>query len=120
MDNVIDMEAVHRPTHYRQGEIEAIDIIEQVVAAYPPEIAYLIGNVLKYLIRAPHKGKLSEDLNKAEWYLKRGVNKSVLLKPKVQRDPLDPPVLKQPAFNKQYVDCANQRQDDAPQERGTP
>ena len=42
--------------HYKQGDIEAIDFIEQTVKYYPSEQAYLIGNVIKYLARANHKG----------------------------------------------------------------
>jgi hypothetical protein len=74
------MQNVNRPTHYRFGEIEVIDFIEQIVAHYPPEIGYHIGNAIKYLARAPHKGKLSEDLLKAEFYIKRAANKSLNLK----------------------------------------
>ena len=57
--------------HYKQGEIEAIEFIEQTVKHYPSEQAYLIGNVIKYLARAPHKGTKEIDLLKAENYLHR-------------------------------------------------
>ena len=74
----VEMEAVNRPAHYRQGEVEVIDIIEQIVAGYKdPVVAGLVWQVLKYLARAPHKGNLQQDLGKAEWYMKRAVNKSV-------------------------------------------
>jgi hypothetical protein len=75
----IDMEAVNRPAHYTQGGVEVIDIIEQITKDYPPAIAYHIGNILKYLARAPHKGAMQEDLAKANWYLTRAVNQSVKL-----------------------------------------
>lgn len=66
---------VTNPPHYNQGGVEAIEIIEHIVAGYKdPIIAGLVWQVLKYLIRAPHKNG-SEDLLKARWYLNRVVNK---------------------------------------------
>lgn len=76
---MIDMDAVNRPPHYTQGAVEVIDIIEQIVSGYPPEIGYHIGNVLKYVARGPHKGNMQQDLAKAEFYLRRAINKSVTL-----------------------------------------
>jgi hypothetical protein len=72
-----DMDAVNSPAHYKQGAVEVIDIIEQIVAGYPPEIGYHIGNVLKYVARGPHKGNMLQDLAKGEFYLRRAINKSV-------------------------------------------
>lgn len=67
---------VRRPAHYIHGQVEAIDIIEHVIAGYPTHLAYLIGSALKYLVRAPYKHPtVSEDLKKAQWYLNRAVNK---------------------------------------------
>ena len=61
---------VTSPPHYTQGGTEAIDHILDIVATYPdPVDAYLVGQVLKYLIRAPHKGQTVQDLAKAGWYL---------------------------------------------------
>ena len=82
----IPTDVIRKPPHYTFGEIEVIDFIDQIVAHYPPELGFYLANVIKYVSRAPHKGKLSEDLSKAEFYLKRAINKSVALKPKVQRD----------------------------------
>ena len=50
------MSKIYRPFHYTQDNIEVIEFIEQVVQHYPPTEAYHIGNVLKYIARAPHKG----------------------------------------------------------------
>jgi hypothetical protein len=75
----VEMDAVNRPAHYTQGGVEVIDIIEQITRDYPPAIAYHIGNCIKYLARGPHKGALSQDLAKANWYLTRAVNKSIKL-----------------------------------------
>ena len=59
--------------HYKQGDIEAIEFIEQTVKYYPSEQAYLIGNVIKYLARANHKGSKEFDLLKAENHLHRAI-----------------------------------------------
>ena len=61
-----------KPTHYNL-KTEPIDYIEQITADYPPEIAFHIGNVLKYISRAPHKGDIENDLNKALNYMHRAV-----------------------------------------------
>ena len=65
---------VSHPTHYTYGEIEVIDYIEQVTKDYKPELAFAIGNAIKYISRANRKnGK--EDLDKARWYLNRAFEK---------------------------------------------
>ena len=59
---------VTSPSHYNQGDIETIDFINQTVQAYNSRAGYHVGNVIKYVSRAPHKnGK--EDLEKAKVYL---------------------------------------------------
>lgn len=70
---IVNHDSIRHPSHYKQGEIEAIDFIEQVVKHYPPEKAYHIGNTLKYIARAPHKGSETEDLAKAINYLERAI-----------------------------------------------
>lgn len=61
---------VNSPSHYNYGEIEVIDFIEQVTQHYNPNVAYHIGNAIKYIARSPHKnGK--EDVAKAKWYIER-------------------------------------------------
>ncbi|MDW3796461.1 DUF3310 domain-containing protein [Staphylococcus saprophyticus] len=63
-------DTVNHPSHYNYGEIEVIDFIEQVTKHYNPNVAYHIGNAIKYLARSPHKnGK--EDVAKAKWYIER-------------------------------------------------
>jgi hypothetical protein len=67
-------ERVDHPAHYNAGPIEAIEFIDQVCAQYPRgDLAYAVGNVLKYLARAPHKGALADDLQKAHWYLDHAI-----------------------------------------------
>jgi len=59
---------VSNPTHYTVGGIETIDFIEA------KKLGYNLGNVIKYLTRADHKGNKMEDLRKAQWYLAREIN----------------------------------------------
>lgn len=67
---------VNSPAHYRQGRIEAIEVIEDVVAGAPePVVGYLVGQTLKYLLRAWHKKDASQDLQKASWYLNRAISR---------------------------------------------
>lgn len=66
MDNI-------NPAHYqRNGGMECIDAIEAMVAGWPPETAYRLGNALKYLWRHREKGG-SESLQKAQWYISREI-----------------------------------------------
>jgi hypothetical protein len=61
---------VNHPAHYVKGGIETIDFIES------KGLNYLLGNVVKYITRADHKGNREEDLLKARWYLNREIAKS--------------------------------------------
>ena len=54
---------INHPAHYCLGGIEVIDFIEAKA------LGYHLGNVVKYVARAAHKGKAVEDLQKARWYL---------------------------------------------------
>ena len=58
------------PDHYRQG-VEVIDAIESW------KLGFHLGNVVKYVARAGKKNPETkrEDLLKAEWYLKRYIEK---------------------------------------------
>jgi hypothetical protein len=58
---------VNHPPHYKAGGIETIDFIEA------KELGYNLGNVVKYITRADHKGNKLEDLRKAQWYLSREI-----------------------------------------------
>ena len=75
-EDVSDKEMVNHPPHYNQGKFETIDIIEDIVAGYDdPVEAYLVGTTLKYLARAPFKNAKKQDLEKAEFYLKRAIDR---------------------------------------------
>lgn len=58
---------VNHPEHYTwlPGDIEVIDITES--------LGFCLGNVIKYVLRADHKGRPLEDLQKAAWYLNREI-----------------------------------------------
>ena len=58
---------VNHPEHYKTGGIETIDFIEA------KNLGYNLGNVVKYLTRADHKGNRLQDLQKAQWYLNREI-----------------------------------------------
>jgi hypothetical protein len=62
---------VNHPAHYKVGGIETIDFIEA------KELNYNMGNAVKYITRADHKGSRKQDLEKAIWYLKREIEHSV-------------------------------------------
>lgn len=66
---------VNHPSHYTSGKIEVIDFIED------QQLGFHLGNVVKYVARAGKKvvgtksikGDIIQDLEKAEWYLKRKI-----------------------------------------------
>jgi hypothetical protein len=61
---------INAPPHYRRGGVEVIDAIEAW------GLGYRLGNVVKYIARAGHKGSRREDLEKARWYLSREIERS--------------------------------------------
>jgi hypothetical protein len=73
-DGLDAIDVINQPSHYTYGDIEVIDFVEQVTAAYPVKIAFSIGNVIKYVARAPFKNGV-EDLKKARFYLNRAIDK---------------------------------------------
>ena len=58
-------DSVSHPQHYKRNPagIEVIDITEHLNNNQ--------GNAIKYILRAPYKGHLKEDLMKARWYIER-------------------------------------------------
>lgn len=61
--------AVNHPAHYNTGNIEVIDAIEDW------GLGFSLGNAVKYIARADHKGKPVEDLEKALWYIRREIRR---------------------------------------------
>lgn len=62
-------DAVNHPSHYNEAPsgIECIDVVEHM--------SFNLGNAVKYLWRAGHKGKFVEDLRKAIWYIEREIQR---------------------------------------------
>lgn len=62
---------VNHPSHYTDGQIEVSDFIAD------KNFNFFLGNVIKYVSRAGKKDptKYLEDLKKAEWYLKREIQR---------------------------------------------
>lgn len=58
---------VNHPAHYKVGGIETIDFIEA------KKLNYNMGNAVKYISRADHKGNRKQDLEKAKWYIDREI-----------------------------------------------
>lgn len=66
---ITKLDRVNHPAHYKTGGMETIEFIEA------KGFGYNLGNVIKYLSRADHKGSREEDLLKARWYLNREIAK---------------------------------------------
>jgi len=62
-------ERIDHPPHYNVGPIEVIDAIEDW------ELGFHLGNAVKYVARAAHKGDRVADLKKAQWYLEREIRR---------------------------------------------
>lgn len=62
-------EQIDHPKHYNAGKIEAIDVIEDW------KLNFSLGCVVKYICRAEYKDSTIQDLEKASWYLTRGIER---------------------------------------------
>lgn len=60
---------VNSPTHYNQGIIEVIEVIEDW------QLNFNLGNAIKYIARCEHKENKEQDLKKAIWYIERELKK---------------------------------------------
>lgn len=63
----VSRDTVNHPAHYNAGKFEVIDVIEDW------QLGFHLGNTVKYIARAKHKGSELEDLRKAAWYLNRKI-----------------------------------------------
>ena len=71
-----DYDSVQKPRHYNvcgdhDGEGRSIYEPIRVIEAWGFGEGFCAGNAIKYILRAQHKGKEREDLEKALWYLDR-------------------------------------------------
>lgn len=62
--------AINHPAHYNSGKIEVIDFLED------QNLPFHLANAVKYICRAGKKNpyKISEDLQKAIWYINRYID----------------------------------------------
>lgn len=62
-------DSVNHPPHYKShpSGVECIQITEHM--------GFCLGNAVKYIWRADLKGNDIEDLEKAEWYIRREIEK---------------------------------------------
>ena len=58
---------VDHPHHYQGNGMESIDVIEAF------DLGFLLGNTVKYVLRAGKKDNEKQDLKKAIWYLQRRI-----------------------------------------------
>jgi hypothetical protein len=63
------VDLVNSPPHYTHGGIETIAVIDAW------GLGFSLGNVVKYIARAEHKGTPVQDLEKALWYLKHEIER---------------------------------------------
>lgn len=66
VNGAVEVTAIN-PAHYRShpSGVEVIEIVEHM--------DFCVGNAFKYVARAGLKGDVSEDLNKADWYIRRAL-----------------------------------------------
>lgn len=63
----LENDTINSPAHYTVGGIETYDFIRA------KGLSYGLGNVVKYITRAEHKGATLYDLQKARWYLNKAI-----------------------------------------------
>lgn len=66
---IMSVDMVNHPPHYKAhpSGLEVIEITEHM--------NFCLGNVIKYVLRADHKGTAIQDLEKAKWYLDREIQR---------------------------------------------
>ena len=64
-----EKDMVNHPQHYVGHGIEPIEFIES------HNLNFNLGSAVKYIARAPYKGKELEDLKKAKWFIEREIKK---------------------------------------------
>lgn len=64
-----ELDLINHAPHYNASDIEPIDVIEAW------NLGFCLGNVIKYIARAEHKGSTLADLKKSRWYLDREIKR---------------------------------------------
>jgi methyl coenzyme M reductase subunit C-like uncharacterized protein (methanogenesis marker protein 7) len=71
------VEKVNHPSHYSQGGMEVIDVINAFTQECTGAESFYVGNIIKYVCRFKKKNGV-EDLRKANWYLNELILKEEL------------------------------------------
>lgn len=66
-------EWTHSQDHYKMGEIQPIEVIEDW------NLGFCLGNAVKYIARAEHKGSKVSDLEKVIWYVQRELDNQKII-----------------------------------------
>jgi hypothetical protein len=74
-----EVDSVNHPSHYNFGKYEVIDVIEDW------GLGFNLGNAIKYIARAGHKGDKLTDLEKARWYLEREIERCGPQEPMIEK-----------------------------------
>ena len=54
-------------THYMEGAMQAVEVCQALMTKEQFD-GFLLGNIIKYRMRAKYKGKYDEDIRKSEQY----------------------------------------------------
>jgi hypothetical protein len=79
---MVDM--VNHPPHYTRGGVECIDALASATAGLEGLDAVCTANAIKYLWRWKQKNGV-EDLRKAQWYINKLIETSVVPQPDLLR-----------------------------------
>jgi len=79
---MVDM--VNHPPHYTRGGVECIDALASATAGLEGLDAVCTANAIKYLWRWKQKNGV-EDLRKAQWYISKLIETSVVPQPDLLR-----------------------------------
>ena len=65
---LLEKDMVNNPEHYKHGTFEVID---EMLLVFGPDRTYdfCIMNAWKYISRAPYKGNMKQDMDKADRYI---------------------------------------------------
>lgn len=67
-EKIIEYDEIKEPEHYKQGEFEVIDEMI-IIFGWRAVVDFCKINAWKYRARAPFKGKMEQDMKKANRYL---------------------------------------------------
>lgn len=72
-DLLIKMESKKSPNYYYQNGVDCLDVISDVLDFWQAkgDDAFYLGNVIKYVMRAPYKNDFGGDIDKAIDYLNK-------------------------------------------------